>query len=387
MRKHLIGLICGIGVIGMAVSCIGCSKSIGGSNSVDADVDEDDVVNGEVYFSHKVNACISQYPELDTTDIVVKSGGWGPMLVSPYADEDVVKAVTHVICDTGIATYCYGDYLYDSYYDNFTNSNYEEAYEAVQARVDNARRKAIVVDNRLASSIERDSAINCSDDGEYYYIMSLENFEESVDAIQKSLDKQAGNFSDEMQFDCMYYFDGSGNEFAGGYRSYPYSIYLDSYEPENKVYEGYFWRSKHQWVNIYSDMYTLLIYDYTAINEESLNTNTDLGQLICYSSFYDSTDSGLRSVHFEYRMWSEEFEPDEAIALAYEVYTNIHNANIENNTYMIHALYIRMDNFTEYNKDYNSSDIMIFINEEYTFEEFELLIRDNIETRWDDEPV
>ncbi|MDE6743044.1 MAG: hypothetical protein K2J95_04085, partial [Lachnospiraceae bacterium] len=82
-----------------------------------------------------------------------------------------------------------------------------------------------------------------------------------------------------------------------------------------------------------------------------------------------------------------EFKPDEAIELAYEVYTNVRNANEENNTYRIYGLNIDINNFTEYEKEYNSVRFLIPFDEEYSFEEFEKILLDNVETAIDSEPV
>lgn len=344
---------------------------------------------GEVYYSDLVNASVSKYPELNTTDIVIYNYGYGPMIVSPYASDDVIRAVTHVICETDIPVYCYGDYLYDDYHDDFTGYDFEKIYEIIQARVDEFRFQADEFDEQLTASLASDSTINISSDGEYYYILDMENFEESADAIQASLDRQSEVFTNDMRFDSEYYFGNEGRNFTGGYRGLTYSIYLDSYSPDNKIFEYYYWKSKNEWVDIYNDLYKLLIYDYTAVSEKVNNQTDSRSRLTCTAGmvYYMNFETGFNCIDFTYRMWSEEFESDEAIELAYELYTDVRNANETYNTHKIYGIYIDIDNFTEYNKEYNKVNVFMPFEDNYSQEEFEKIILDNIETDMDDEPV
>ena len=98
-------------------------------------------------------------------------------------------------------------------------------------------------------------------------------------------------------------------------------------------------------------------------------------------------ETGFNCIDFTYRMWSEEFESDEAIELAYELYTDVRNANETYNTHKIYGIYIDIDNFTEYNKEYNKVNVFMPFEDNYSQEEFEKIILDNIETDMDDEPV
>ncbi len=354
------------------------------------DVTDSQDENGEVYYCDIVNDSVSKYPELNTTDVVIDEYGFGPMIVSPYANDDVIKAVTHVICDTNITTVCYGNYLFDEYHDDFSKYAFEEVYEIIQSRVNDARLQADLFNEKLVASIESDSEINISPDGEYYYILDMDNFEESANAIQDSVDRQSDIFGYEMQDHSGSYFTHEGRTFTGGYRGPTYAIYLDTYSPDNKIYEYYYWKAKNEWVDIYSDLYTSLIYDYTAINEK-LNEQTDYRtSLTCSSGIYQNIntgDTGLNSIDFTYRMGTEEFEPTEAIELAYEVYTNVCRANDENNTHKIYVMCLYITNFTEYEKEYNKVRVFIPFEEEYSFEEFEKIVMDNVVTAIDPEPV
>lgn len=345
--------------------------------------------NDEVYYCDIVSASVSKYPELNTTDIAINNYGFGPMIVSPYASVDVVRAVTHVICDTDISTYCYGNRLYDDKYDDFTGYDFEEIYEIIQSRVDESRLQSDTFNQQLIANLESDPEINISPSGEYYYILDMENFDESAIAIKESVDRQSEIFDYDMRDKYNLYFIREGRDFTGGYRGLTYAIYLDTYSPDNKIYEYYYWKFKNEWVDIYTDLYVSLIYDYTKINEK-LSEHTDYRpQLICSSgsNHYQNDTTDIYFINFKYRMWSEEFKPDEAIELAYEVYTNVRNANEEHNTYRIYGLSIDINNFTEYEKEYNTVNVFIPFDEEYSLEEFEKIILDNVETAIDSEPV
>lgn len=339
--------------------------------------------NDEVYYCDIVSASVSKYPELNTTDIAIDHHGFGPMIVSPYASVDVVRAVTHVIRDTDISTYCYGNRLYDDKYDDFTGYDFEEIYEIIQSRVDESRLQSDTFNQQLIANLESDTEINISPSGEYYYILEMENFDESAMAIKESVDRQSEIFDYDMREKYSLYFICEGRDFTGGYRGLSYAIYLDTYSPDNKIHEYYYWMPRNEWVNVYVDLYISSIYDYTKISEK-LSEHTDYRpQLICSSG----SNQDMNFIRFKYRMWSEEFEPDEAIQLAYEVYTNVRNANEEHNTYRIYGLDIDINNFTEYYKEYNKVRVLIPFDEEYSLEEFKKIILDNVETAIDSEPV
>lgn len=362
--------------------------SIENENSVSNSNGNISTNNTEVYYCDIVNDSVSKYPELNTIDVVIDEYGFGPMIVSPYASDDVVKAVAHVIYETNIEAYCYGNYLFDKYSENFAECDFDEVYAIIQERVDEARIQADLNNNNLISSIENDSMINISPDGEYYYILDMDNFEESAKAIQISIDKQSDVFDFDMQFYCEYYFSHEGRTFTGGYRGPTYSIYLNSYSTDNKIYEYYYWKAKNEWVDIYTDLYTLMIYDYTQIGE-NLNSQTDnRKKLTCSSCLYqNSQDTGLYSINYSYRMYSDDFDLSEAIEFSYEVYTNVCSANGEYNTNMICGMYIDINNFTEYEKEYDSIYVFIPFEEDYSFDEFEKIITDSIEMKIEDEPV
>jgi hypothetical protein len=363
-------------------SDVNLSVDVSSQNDV-ADVNDD---NAEVYYCDIVNDCVSKYPELSTTDVVINEYGFGPMIVSPYADDEVVKAVAHVIYDTNIEAYCFGNYLFDKYSDDFTECDYDEVYEIIKNRVEEARVQADIINEKLIASIEEDSAINISPDGEYYYLLDMENFEESVSDIQASIDRQSEIFDFDMQFYCEYYFSHDGRTFIGGYRGPTYAIYLDNYSADNKIYEYYYWKSKHDWVDIYTDLYISQIYDYTKISEK-LDVQSDYGkQLNCSSSLYQNTDTGLYEIRYTYRMFSDDFDLSEATELAYEVYTNVCSTNVRYNTNKICGIYIDINNFIEYEKEYNQVQVYIPFDEEYSLEEFEDIIEDNIEINIDSEP-
>lgn len=345
--------------------------------------DEDD----DVYYCDIVNASVSKYPELNTTDIAIDEHGWGPMIVSPYASDDVVRAVTYVICETDIATYCYGNYLYDKYCDDFTGYDFEEVYEIIQSRVDESRRQADTFNQQLTTSLENDPEIEISASGEYYYIFDMANFDESAAAIEESVDRQLEIFSSDMRTYSEYYFLHEGRNFTGGYRGPSYAIYLDTYSPDNKIFEYYYWEAKNEWVDIYNDLYVSLIYDYTEINEKLSEQTDNRVRLNCsYGIVYQNTGTELNCIRFEYRMWTEEFKPEEAIELAYEVYTNVRNANEEYNTDRIDGLYIEIDNFTVYEKEYNIVGVYMPFDEGYSLEEFKKIVMDNVVTACDSEP-
>ena len=308
--------------------------------------------------------------------------------VSPYASEDVVRALTHIIYDEKTSAYCFGNYVYDKYEDDFSNYDYEKAYEIIQSRMDEYRAQADLFIGQLKASIENDSEINISPDGEYYYLLDMNNFEESVDAIQASIDRQAELFDFDMTFYCEYYFTYEGRTVIGGYRGPTYSVYLDSFSPENKIYEYYYWNAKHEWGKIYTDLYNSQIYDYTKISEK-LDVNSDYHkQLFCRSNYYQGRpDSGLFEIGFTYTMFTDDFDLSEATELAYEVYTNVRSANAEYNTNEIRGMYIDISNFTEYYKEYNQIFVYIPFDEDYTKEELKKILEDNIEKRIDSEPV
>lgn len=342
--------------------------------------------NDHVYYCDIVSASVSKYPELNTTDIAIDNHGFGPMIVSPYASVDVVRAVTHVICDTDISTYCYGNRLYDDKYDDFTGYDFEEIYEIVQSRVDESRLQSDTFNQQLIANLESDPEINISPSGECYYILEMENFDESAIAIKESVDRQSEIFDYDMRDKYSLYFICEGRDLTGGYRGLSYAIYLDTYSPDNKIYEYYYWKFKNEWVNIYTDLYVSMIYDYTKINEK-LSEQTDYRpQLLCRSASYQNGTTEINFIDFKYRMWNEEFQPDEAIELAYEVYSNVRNANEEHNTYRIDGLNIDINNFTEYYKEYYTVNVFILFDEEYSLEEFKKIILDNVVVDTDFEP-
>ncbi|MBO4702290.1 MAG: hypothetical protein J5625_06490 [Lachnospiraceae bacterium] len=330
--------------------------------------------------------CVSKYPELNTKDVAIGTSQYDPIIVSPYASDDVVRALAHIIYENKISSYCFGNYLYDKYDDDF--SNYEKVYEIIQSRIEEDREQADLFIGQLKASIENDSEINISPDGEYYYLLDMNNFEESVDAIQASVDRQAELFDFDMTFYCEYYFSYDGRTFIGGYRGPMYSVYLDSFSPENKIYEYYYWKAKNEWVKIYTDLYISQIYDYTKISEK-LDVNSDyVKRLNCWSNFYDSQpDIGLYEIDFTYSMFTDDFDLSEAVELAYEVYTNVRGANAEYNTNEICGMRIDINNFTGYNKEYNRIFVFIPFDEEYTPEELKIILEDNIEKKFDGEPV
>ena len=361
--------------------------SIENENSVSNSNGNISTNNTEVYYCDTVNECVSKYPELNTTDVVIDGDGFGPMIVSPYVSDDVVKAVAHVIYETNIEAYCYGNYLYDKYNDNFVECDYEEVYEIIQSRVNDARTQADLVNEKLKASIEDDSEIHVSSSGEYYYLIDMDDFEEAVNAIQASVDRQSEVFDEDMQLYCEYYFCHDGRTFIGGYRGPTYTIYLDSYAENNKIYEYYYWKAKHEWVDIYTELYISQIYDYTKISEK-LDAQTDYGKrLTCGSGWYKNMpDTGLNEIQFIYRMSTDYFDLSEATELAYEVYTNVCRANTEHNTNKICGINIDINNFTEYENEYNQVYVFIPFDEEYSLEEFKNVISDNIEIKIDSEP-
>lgn len=342
--------------------------------------------NDEVYYCDIVSASVSKYPELNTTDIAINNFGWGPMIVSPYASDDVIRAVTHVICDTDIPTYCYGNRLYDDRSDDFTGYDFEEIYDIIQFRVCESRFQADTFNQQLTASLESDPEIKISPTGEYYYILDMDNFEESAIAIRDSVDRQSEMFGYDMREYFDLYFCCEGRNFTGGYRGLSYAIYLDTYSPDNKIYEYYYFKYKNEWVDIYADLYIAAIYDYTKINEKLSEQTDNSIRLTCSPGTYQNKTADINFIDFKYRMWTEEFEPDEAIELAYEVYTNVRNANEEHNTHRIYGISIDINNFTEYEKEYNTVNVLIPLDEEYSLEEFEKIILDNVVTDIDSEP-
>ena len=346
--------------------------------------------NSAEKYSGFAKECVSKYPELITTDVAIGTSHYDPIIVSPYASEDVVRALAHIIYDEKISIYCFGNYVYDEYDDDFSNYDYEKVYEIIQSRIDEYRAQADLFMEQLKASIENDSEINISPDGEYYYLLDMNNFEESADAIQASVDRQAELFDFDMTFYCEYYFtyDDRTFNFIGGYRGPTYSIYLDNYSPENKIYEYYYWKAKHDWGRIYPDLYISKIYDYTKISEK-LEVNSDYyKQLICGSNYYQSqTDSGLYEIDYTYRMSTDDFDLTEATELAYEVYTEVRSANAEYNTNEICCMRVDISNFTEYDKEYNRISVFIPFDKEYSPEELKKILEDNIEKEIDYEPV
>lgn len=345
-------------------------------------IDEQD----EVYYCDIVSASVSKYPELNTTDIAIDNFGFGPMIVSPYASVDVVRAVTHVICDTDIPTYCYGNCLYDDNSDDFTGYDFEEIYEIIQSRVDESRLQADTFNQQLIESLESDPEIRISPSGEYYYILDMEKFEESAIAIKDSVDRQFEIFDYDMRDKNSLYFINEGRNFIGGYRGISYAIYLDTYSPDNKIYEYYYWKSRNEWVDIYAELYISAIYDFTKINEKLSEQLESTTQLTCSCGAYQRNSTEIRNIEFKCRMWTEEFKPEEVIELAYEVYINVRNANEEYNTDRIYGINVDINNFTGYYKEYNTVRVLILFDKEYSLEEFEKIILDNVETAIDAEP-
>lgn len=348
----------------------------------------DNTGNSEGDYSGFALECVRKYPELNTKDIAIGTSQYDPIIVSPYASDDVVRALAHIIYDEKISSYCFGNYLYDKYDDDFSNYDYKKVYEIIQSRIEEDREQADLFIGQLKASIENDSEINISPDGEYYYLLDMNNFEESVDAIQASVDRQAELFDFDMTFNCEYYFSYDGRTFIGGYRGPMYSVYLDSFSPENKIYEYYYWKAKNEWVKIYTDLYISQIYDYTKISEK-LDENSDYRKRFnCWSNYYDSQpDIGLYEIDFTYSMFTDDFDLSEAAELAYEVYTNVRGANAEYNTNEICGMRIDINNFTGYNKEYNRIFVFIPFDEEYTPEELKKILEDNIEKKFDGEPV
>lgn len=343
------------------------------------DIDSASNVDSERGITDIVEDSVKQYPELETTDFIVLNFNYGPILVSPYAEDDVIKAATHVICDTQIEAYCYGDYLFDKYDDDFSQCSFDDVYKLIQSRVKQARTRADLDNKRLLASLKNDPEVNISSSGEYYYILDLNNFEESATAIQASVDRQYDVYDEEMQMHWYNYFDFAGKEFIGGYRGPSYSIYLNEYSPENKIYEYYYLKVYHEFVDIYSDLYALLIYDYTSISEKMVEEKDIKKTLTCTSN--------LDSLTYTYRMMTDDFDLTEAVELAYEVYVNVNEANSEYNTYMIDGLYVCINNYIDYNKDYQNIYVFLPFEEDYSFEEFEKILNDNIEICRDAEPV
>lgn len=333
------------------------------------------------------NEILNTYPELNTTEVAFMNYGFGPIVVSPYINDDIIRALTHVICENDISVYCYHNYLYDEYSEDFSAYDFERAYDIIKARVETSKSQADAFNKQFCASLENDAEIHISPDGEYYYILDMGNFDESASAIKNSVDMHAEAFNYDMQFESEYYFENDGREFLGGYRGITYSIYLNSYSNENKIYEYYYWKSKNQWLDVYSDLYNILIYDFTVV-EDDVNSQTGTRyQLSCFLGTAHNTESGLYQVNYNYHMWEDEFDPESAIENAYEVYTNVRTANEEYNTHRIVELYIHIYNFTSYNEEYQELYVCVPIEEEYSFDEFEKLLMDQVEIVIEDEPV
>lgn len=388
LQKMCIGLLLGMIVL------TGCGQ---GDTNSDYDQNENIVSqqdgtdrqdeNDEVYYCDIVNASVSKYPELNTTDIAINEHGWGPMIVSPYASDDVIRAVTHVICDTGVSTYCYGNCLYSDRNDDFTGYDFEAAYEIIQSRVYEARLQSDAFNQQLIASLENDPEIKISPSGEYYYILDMENFEKSAIAIKDSVDRQSEMFDFDMRDYYDLYFKTEGRNFIGGYRGISYAVYSDTYSPDNKIYEYYYWRRKNEWLDIYSELYRSAIYDYSKINEKLSEQSQSTTHLTCSCSTYERNSTVIRNIEFQFRMWTGEFKPEEAIELAYEVYTNVRNGNEEYNTDKISGIQFEMDNFSRYEQEYNKVSILVPFDKEYSLEEFEKIIMDNIVIACDAPPV
>jgi len=145
-----------------------------------------------------------------------------------------------------------------------------------------------------------------------------------------------------------------GRTFIGGCRGPTYAIYLDRYSEDSKIYEYCFWKAQNEWVDIYTDLYISLIYDYSKISEK-LDAQSDYSkQLSCGSYFYQNKKAtDLYEIDYKYRMFSDDFDLSEAIELAYEVYTNVCSANTRYNTNKVCSMYIDINNFIEYEKEFN----------------------------------
>lgn len=372
LQKVCIGLLMGM------MFLVGCGKEDPAPDS--------NYVQEEIYFWDIVSANVSKYPELNTTDIAIEERSSGPMVVSPYASDDVIRAVTHVICDTGVSAYCYGNCLYNGRNDDFTGYDFETAYEIIQSRVYEARLQSDAFNQRLTDSLEDDPEIKISPSGEYYYILDMANFEKSAIAIKDSVDRQTEMFDYDMRDKTDLYFIAERGNFIGGYRGISYAVYLDTYSPDNKIYEYYYWRRMNEYVDIYAELYRSAIYDYTKINEKLREQSQSTTQLTCSCGSHELNSRLIWNIIFSYRMRTEEFEPEEAINLAYEVYTNVRNSNEEYNTDKIYGIQIYMDNFTRYEKEYNEVSVLIPIDKEYSLEEFEKIIMDNVVTACDAPP-
>jgi len=386
MRNKFVLLLCFLGCLAFGGCSYGSKEGV--QPIVEESVtDEGSHVINEQYYSEKVVKLIKKYPELNTKEVAFVGHSYGYIVVSPYADTDVVKAVTHLIQDEGYPAYCYHDYLYDEYSDNFKRFNFDALYEIIQGRVDQAREKAEKFDEKFQAELEKDSELHISPEGEYYYLLDMDNFEASADIISSSVKRHEDAFDDyEMQFQSEYYFINEKREFIGGYRGVTYSIYLDSYAEENKVYQYYFWKSKNQWIDIYSDLYQLLIYDPKTIEDQVNPKQNNLKPLSCCITNRGNTEGGKRSVDYFYQLFEEEFKPEEAIATAYKVYKEVIEANDKFNTHKVDSMDIAISNFLSYGKEYKKIELLVSLEKNYSEEEFKQLLLAAVRTEIESEP-
>lgn len=374
----LIGAICIVVIIGF-IYCRINDKNTNTEESVKSE-------NQKTYsYTEELEVYFEKYPELITLEVAFPQDRWSRMVVSPYISDEVVRSVAHVIYETKMSAYCYGICLYDEDKDEIDNIEFETFYKCVQERVDEARNQADSFNELFSAELEKDKLVHISEDGEYYYIIDMSNYEESAIAIADSIEKQYDYFPYKMKayYDFYFSYEWLEQQYLGGYRGYTYSIYKDEFIPDNKVYENFYWMAKNQYVDVNNELNRVLVFDYQIIVNEFKERMERNHQIECYS-FSNSNEEGI--VALNYRMCEEEFNPDQAIELAYELYYNIKKTNEEFNTHFIKGLSVRINNFMFYDEYYNKIEVFISVDDDYTKEQFKEYLINKTETDWESEP-
>ena len=286
----------------------------------------------EKYYFSEMESKIGQSEILKETDNV----GWCHEVayVSPYADDKELKELTKIIA--GVSRDKDVDLSYATVYVNCYSEQILQAelkekpdektiYKTLQEGVATQRKKA---DKDLAtfhSDLSSMSYLHQSEDGEYYFLVREESFDEDCRNIANTLQEinkinPLGKYGVE-KVGYTYYFSEDENVYVG-FTGDRFAVYQEKYAPENRIYEEKFITNGLTVDAIYRAM----LYDF----DRDAPTMEDGGNVQCSGYVYQWDGAPFR-LELSWKEGSDRLSMDELADYTYTIYEKMRSAMKEKN--------------------------------------------------------